>query len=49
MAGEVINKLLAAEAYNIMKWMRIKRQEIFIALFRWCTRANFAPVSFKRN
>ena len=33
--GDQINTLLAASAYNMMKWMRIKRQEILFFLFRW--------------
>ena len=34
-AGDKINTLLAASAYNMMKWMRLKRQEILFFLFRW--------------
>ena len=33
-AGDQINTLLAASAYNMMKWMRLKRQEILFFLFR---------------
>jgi IS5 family transposase len=33
-AGDQINTLLAASAYNMMKWMRMKREEILIVLFR---------------
>jgi len=32
-AGDKINTLLAASAYNMMKWMRLKRQEILIFSF----------------
>ena len=32
--GDGINTLLAAAAYNMMKWMRLKRQEIFVFIFR---------------
>jgi IS5 family transposase len=34
-AGDQVNTLLAAAAYNMMKWMRLKRQEIFDLIFRW--------------
>jgi IS5 family transposase len=34
-AGDQINTLLAAAAYNMKKWMRLKRQEILYYLFRW--------------
>ena len=34
-AGDKINTLLAASVYNMMKWMRLKRQEILFFLFRW--------------
>lgn len=34
-AGDQINTLLAAAAYNMKKWMRLKRQEIFDLIFRW--------------
>jgi transposase, IS5 family len=34
-AGDQINTLLAAAAYNMKKWMRLKRQEIFYFIFRW--------------
>ena len=30
-----INTLLAAAAYNMKKWMRLKRQEILSLIFRW--------------
>lgn len=32
-AGDKINTLLAAAAYNMMKWMRLKQQEIFNFIF----------------
>ena len=38
-AGDQINTLLAAAAYNMMKWMRMKRQEIFIFIFRMYSQA----------
>jgi transposase, IS5 family len=31
--GDNINTLLAAAAYNMMKWMRLKQQEIFDFIF----------------
>ena len=34
-AGDQINTLLAAAAYNMKKWMRLKRQEILSLIFRW--------------
>jgi IS5 family transposase len=34
-AGDQINTLLAAAAYNMKKWMRLKRQEILYFIFRW--------------
>ena len=34
-AGDQINTLLAATAYNMKKWMRLKRQEILNLIFRW--------------
>ena len=45
-AGDKINTLLAASAYNMMKWMRLKRQELLFFLFRWYYQAFiFAPVN----
>ena len=48
-AGDKINTLLAATAYNMMKWMRLKRQEIFILISR-CYLQVFilSPVNIKR-
>jgi len=34
-AGDKINTLLAAAAYNMKKWMRIKKKEILNLIFRW--------------
>jgi len=34
-AGDKTNTLLAAAAYNMKKWMRLKRQEILNLIFRW--------------
>jgi transposase, IS5 family len=48
-AGDQINTLLAASAYNMMKWMRLKRQEILFFLFRWYYQEFiFAPVNIPR-
>ena len=34
-AGDQINTLLAATAYNMKKWMRLKREEILSLILRW--------------
>ncbi len=34
-SGDKINTILAAAAYNMMKWMRLKGQEIFDFIFGW--------------
>ena len=45
-AGDQINTLLAAAAYNMKKWMRLKRQEIFDLIFRLFLRtAYLVPVN----
>jgi IS5 family transposase len=45
-AGDKINTLLAASAYNMMKWMRLKREEILFFVFRWYYQAIFfVPVN----
>ena len=47
-AGDQINTLLAASAYNMMKWMRMKRKEFFIVIFRMYYQAfNFVPVNIQ--
>lgn len=47
-AGDKINTLLAASAYNMMKWMRLKREEILFFLFRWYYQATiFSPVNIQ--
>ena len=44
--GDQINTLLAASAYNMMKWMRLKRQELlFFLLRRYYQAIFFAPVN----
>jgi IS5 family transposase len=48
-AGDMINTLLAATAYNMRKWMRLKRQEILNLIFRWIYQTLiFAPVNIQR-
>jgi transposase, IS5 family len=34
-AGDQINTLLAATAYNMGKWMRLKKEEMMNLIFRW--------------
>ena len=34
-AGDQTNTLLAAAAYNMKKWMRLKQQKIWNLIFRW--------------
>ena len=48
-AGDQINTLLAASAYNMRKWMRLKREEIIFFIFRWYYQALlFSPVNIQR-
>ena len=48
-AGDQINTLLAAAAYNMKKWMRLKRQEILSLIFRWFYQAIvLVPVNIQR-
>jgi len=47
-AGDQINTLLAAAAYNMKKWMRLKRQEILDLIFRWFLQTFIlAPLNIK--
>jgi len=39
-SGVQINTLLAAAAYNMMKWMRVKRQEMLSLIFRWFSKSH---------
>jgi len=39
-AGDQINTLLTAAAYNMMKWMRLKRQETLDLIFGWFFQAH---------
>ncbi len=39
-AGDQINTLMAVAAYNMMKWMRLKQQELLFFLFRAYYRTN---------
>ena len=48
-AGDQINTLLAATAYNMKKWMRLKREEILSLILRWIFQAPvLAPVNILR-
>jgi IS5 family transposase len=48
-AGDQINTLLAATAYNMKKWMRLKREEILSLILRWIFQAPvLAPVNIQR-
>ena len=48
-AGDQINTLLAATAYNMRKWMRLKRQEILSLIFHWIYQALIlSPVNIQR-
>ena len=48
-AGDQINTLLAATAYNMKKWMRLKREEILTLILRWIFQAPIlAPVNILR-
>jgi len=48
-AGDQTNTLLAAAAYNMKKWMRLKRQEILNLIFRWIYQALIlSPVNIQR-
>jgi hypothetical protein len=38
-AGDWINTLLAATAYNMREWMRLKRQELLGLIVRWFLQA----------
>lgn len=47
-AGDKINTLLAATAYNMKKWMRLKKQEILDLIFCWFLQTvNLVPVNIK--
>jgi transposase, IS5 family len=48
-AGDKINTLLAAAAYNMRNWMRLKRQELLNLIFRWIYQALiWSPVNIQR-
>lgn len=48
-AGDKINTLLAAAAYNMKKWMRLKKKEILTLIFRWIfQRLNLATANIQR-
>jgi transposase, IS5 family len=42
-AGDKINTLLAATAYNMRKWMRFKKEEILDLIFRWIYQTLILP------
>jgi hypothetical protein len=42
-AGDKINTLLAATAYNMRKWMRLKKEEILNLIFRWFFQRHTLP------
>ena len=47
--GDQINTLLAAAAYYMKKWMRLKQQEILNLILRWiCKGLILAPVNIQR-
>jgi len=49
-AGDKTNTLLAAAAYNMMKWMRLKQKEILHLIFRWFYQSFFlVPVNIQRK
>jgi hypothetical protein len=43
-SGDEVKTIMAAAAYNMMKWMRLKQQEIFDAIFGGFTRLFFGSV-----
>jgi IS5 family transposase len=48
-AGDQTNTLLAAAAYNMKKWMRLKQEEILNLILRWFfQRLILAPVNIQR-
>jgi IS5 family transposase len=48
-AGDRINTLLAAAAYNMKKWMRLEKQKILDLIFRWIyRRLILVPVNIQR-
>jgi IS5 family transposase len=48
-AGDKINTLLAAAAYNMKKWMRLKKEEIQNLIFGWFFRTYIlVPVNIQR-
>ena len=43
-AGDKINTLLAAAAYNMKKWMRLRREELLKFILRWIFQCQFWPL-----
>lgn len=54
-AGDKINTLLAAAAYNMRKWMRIEKQKLLDLIFGWIyerlvlSLVIFKPAEYKKN
>ena len=48
-AGDQINTFLAATAYNMKKWMRLKKEELLNLILCWFFRADIlVPVNIQR-
>jgi hypothetical protein len=43
-AGDKINTLLADTAYNMKKWMKLKREELLKFIMRWIFQSKFWPL-----
>ena len=49
-AGDKINTLLAASAYNMMKWMRMRRKKYFVFVLQWfLSTPILLPVNIQRS
>ena len=47
--GDKTNTLLAATAYNMKKWMGLKKEELLNLILRWFFRAHIlVPVNIQR-
>jgi len=40
---EYVEKLMAATAFNMRKWMRLKKEEILNLIFRWLFQRQILP------
>jgi hypothetical protein len=47
-AGDKIKTLLTAAAYNMKKWMRLKREELLNFIFRWIFQSQFGSLRIIR-